>query len=312
MELQNNIKIFFDERLHKYTDDRGNLYTSVTTVIGNYYEEFNTEEVALACEKVGKNPSHPKYLKYKGKSAAMIKAEWNKTKEDSLINGNKKHDYLENVIKRATGYKMSDGTELINDRLYTVDDILNNIIGELDLSWFDRVGIKERYPLIYNAILILHNNGFRFFAEIGVFNINLLISGKIDLLAVKGNTFIIVDWKTNKDDIKYDSGYFEKDKDGKTTDIFIYTQKLMKAPLSHLADSTGNHYNLQISGYAWLIEQFGLTNLGNIIFQIRENPNGLVEKVDRLTMFDYRENSKQMFEHYYNSRTLKQQLKILM
>ena len=31
----------------------------------------------------------------------------------------------------------------------------------------------------------------------------------------------------------------------------------MKAPLSHMQDCNHSHYNLQISAYAWLMEQFG-------------------------------------------------------
>lgn len=307
---QNSPIIYFDELLHKYTDDRGNAYNSVTTVISKYYEHFDTDAVAKACERIGKNPLHPKYLKYKGKTAEEIKLTWEGIKDTSLDNGNKKHDYLENIFKRATGYRMIDGTDLIQDRLFTIDDIKNNTFGALDIEWFNIVGISTKYPKIYNAILILHNNGFRFYSEVGVYNIELLISGKIDLIAVKDNTFIIIDWKTNKDDIKFEAGYFEKDMDGNTTQNFIYTHKYLYYPLHFLADSTGNHYNLQVSGYAWLLEQFGLINLGNLIYQIRENPNGVVEKIDIITLNDYRHYSSLMFEHHFKNRELKQQLKL--
>lgn len=302
--------IYFDERQHKYTDDKGNTYTSMTTVIGKYTEPFDCEAVAKACERIGRNPNHPKYLKYKGKSAEEIKLKWSNVCTVALDNGNVKHDYLEDTVKRATNYRTVEGTDLILDRLFTVDDIVNDTIGELNIEWFSKVGIAQRYPKIYNAIVTLHNNGFRFYAEVGVYHLALLVSGKIDLIAVKGKEFIIIDWKTNKDDIRYEAGYFEKDLNDVTTNNFILTNKYMKFPLHFLPDSTGVHYNLQVSGYAWLMEQFGFINLGNLIYQIREIPGGLVEKVDTITMSDYKRHSETMFKHHFESRELKSQLKL--
>lgn len=299
--------IYFDEAQHKYTDDRGNTYTSVTTVLAKYCNEFDTDKVALACERIGRNPLHPKYIKYKGMTAAQIKAMWNNITVTALENGTEKHDYLEDIIKKGTGYRTVAGTDFIQDRLFTIEDIINKQYGELDFNWFTTSGIAFRYPIIYNAILILHNAGFKFYAEIGVYNIELLISGKIDLLAVKDDKFIIIDWKTNKADIKFESGYFEKDIEGNLTSNYIHTNTFMKYPLHLLSDSTGNHYNLQVSGYAWLIEQFGFTNLGNIIFQIRES-NELVEKIDRIELKDYREYSASMFKHHFQGRNLKPDL----
>jgi len=301
--------IYFDERLHKYTDDRGNTYTSVTTVISKYYEQFEADKIALACERIGRNPAHPKYLKYKGKTAEEIKLSWKDTTEIALENGSIKHDYLEDKFKRGTKYRTIAGTDYIQDRLFTIDDIVSEEYGELDLNWFIQSGIAFRYPKIYNAIVTLHNAGFKFYAEIGVYNIALLISGKIDLLAVKDKQFIIIDWKTNKDDIRYESGYFEKDMEGKTTNNFIYTNKYMKHPLQFLADSTGVHYNLQVSGYAWLLEQFGLINIGNLIYQIRETPDA-VEYINDIQLQDYKHFAEAMFVHHFSNRELKQELSL--
>ena len=146
--------------------------------------------------------------------------------------------------------------------------------------------------------------------EVGVYNTELLVSGKLDLIAVKGNTFIIIDWKTNKDDIRYESGYFEKDLQGKSTKTFIHTNKYMGYPIHFLTDSIGNHYNLQVSGYAWLLEQFGFINIGNLIYQIRESEDGLVETVDKIILQDYRSYSESMFKHHFESRILKTQLQL--
>ena len=45
--------LYFNEEEHKYTDDLGNGYISVTTLIGKYTQEFKKEEIAAACERIG-------------------------------------------------------------------------------------------------------------------------------------------------------------------------------------------------------------------------------------------------------------------
>jgi len=302
--------IYFDERQHKYTDSRGNIYTSTTTIIPKYHESFDTDGIALACERIGKNPAHPKYSKYKGMTAEMIKLKWKTASIIGLDNGNEKHNYLEDTIKKATHYRTIDGTDLIQDRLFTIEDISSGEFGEVDINWFVTSGISFRYPDIYSSIITLHTAGFKFYAEVGVYNTELLVSGKIDLIAVKEKQFIIIDWKTNKDDIRYESGYFEKDINDKPTNNFVHTNLYMKYPIHFLSSSTGVHYNLQVSGYAWLLEQFGYVNLGNIIYQIRETNEGFVEKVDKISLFDYRQHSESMFRHHFESRILKTQLKM--
>jgi hypothetical protein len=302
-----DVIIYFDERQHKYTDNLGNTFTSVTTVIPKYHTKFDTKGVALACEKIGRNPNHPKYLKYKGKSVKQIIAEWDKIRIDACENGSRKHDYLETSIKSATGYNV-DAEQFINGRIYTITDIINATYGELNINWFITTGIAERYPQIYKDILVLHNAGFKFYAEVGVYNVDLLISGLIDLLAVKDKSFIIIDWKTNRADIRFESGYYNKDENGELTNEFIYKNDFMSYPLQNLADSVGNHYNLQVSGYAWLCEQFGLTNIGNLIYQIRDDKFGITEKINRLTLNDYRSFASAMFQDHFSRRTLKSQI----
>lgn len=72
----------------------------------------------------------------------------------------------------------------------------------------------------------------------------LRIAGQIDLLVKKGNKIIIGDWKTNK---KIDLKSFF---DSKTK-----TSSKMKYPLNNLDDCNFNHYCLQLSTYAWMIQK---------------------------------------------------------
>ena len=96
--------LYFNEEAHKYTDDLNNEYISVTTLIGKYTNEFEKEKVAEACEKIGKNPKHPKYLKYKGKTKKEILWEWEQETIKACNKGSIKHNYLEDCIYIITEY----------------------------------------------------------------------------------------------------------------------------------------------------------------------------------------------------------------
>ena len=250
---ENEVKIFFDEELHKYTDEYGNNYTSVTTYLGDYSNKFDVDLMARNCARAGRkgNP------KYKGKTEAMLKAQWKHLTKIACDDGNEKHSFLETVIKESTGYTTIGQNKYIKGRIYTIPEILDNpSFGRIDYKYFIKSGLKEKYPDIFNVITTLHNKGFNFYAEIGVFSINHLISGLIDLLAIKNNTFYIIDWKTNKSPIRWEAGYFEKDQYGDITDRYVLTAQKMKKPISHLEDSVGNKYALQLSSYATLTENF--------------------------------------------------------
>jgi len=304
-----DIKIFFDEALHKYTDEYGNVFTSVTTVLGKYEEEFDTDKVARICEKIGKNPNHPKYEKYKGKTARQLKKEWQQITDIALDKGNKKHNYLEDVIKKSNGYKRVKG-KFIQDRIFTIPDIVKHpTVGRVYKEDLERLGINNRYPDIFDLICTFIDNGWKLYAEIGVYNTDLLISGLVDLLLVKGNKFFIIDWKTNKSPISFQSGYYEKDNNGSITSKFIITGKTLKYPVKHLPSSTGHKYSLQLSGYAYLIEQFGLELSGIVLCHIQEKEDG-EEFVDLLKIKYLKKDVQDIFFHHTSNNTTSVQSKM--
>ena len=183
--------------------------------------------------------------------------------------------------------------------MFTIENIRDDL-GVLDIEKFNSA-IYSRFPKIYKAVEILHNQGFRFFPELVVFNKDHGISGTIDLFVVKENRFLIIDWKTNRDEIRFDSGYFDKDRNGNRTGRFVRDNKKMKGPLFFVPDSTGNHYTLQVSGYAWMAEQFGYSNLyeNNMIFQIRDIDDK--EVVDIYKLKDMRSLAEKMFKDHSKS-----------
>jgi hypothetical protein len=264
--------LYFDEEAHKYTDDINTIYTSTTTVIGKYHEKFDASkvEIAKACEHIGHNPRHPKYLKYAGKTAKQLLYEWDEETIRACKKGTAKHNYLETHVKNCNGYTLN-ANGFINGQIYTIDSIIKgHNYGRLSLEFFKKTGIDQKYPTIYGIIADFVNQGFKIYAEIGVYDSGFRISGLIDILLVRGNEFIILDWKTNKAPIRFESGYYDKDNNGKLLlDQFIYQDKYFYTPLSHLADSIGNHYTMQLSTYDYLVETFGFKCLGNILCHIR-------------------------------------------
>ena len=108
--------IYFDEELHRYTDDLDNVYTSTTTLIGKYHEDFNTDMMAEICEKIGKNPRHPKYLKYKGKTKKQLLYEWKAETERACNQGTVKHNFLETAVKE---YFSNTETDITNKIVYS-------------------------------------------------------------------------------------------------------------------------------------------------------------------------------------------------
>jgi len=292
-------KLYFDEDLHKYYDDFNNPLTSVTTVIGKYEWKFDVDGMARACWKSGLrgNP------KYRGKSIEQIKREWTKTKNDALAQGNEKHNYLEVAVKDASQfYRFHHRHPGNNRRLYTIPDVIQHPgYGELSLEDFILSGVKDRYPDIYYVIEQLVKAGYRIYSEIGTYNVGLLVTGLIDILLIKGNNFIILDWKTNKAPIRFDAGYWEKDIYGDLTNTWIPQDHMFNYPLDYLPSSVGNKYALQLAIYSYLTMQFNLKLEALILCQIIQKKDSVGRPYEEVHIDKYPElidDAKKLLEHH--------------
>lgn len=299
--------IYFNEEEHKYSDNFNNIYTSTTTLIGKYHEKFedNKKAIAEACENIGRNPNHPKYQLYRNKTAKQLLFEWEQETIKACDKGTKKHNYFETSVKSSNGYKLN-AKGFIDSQIYTIDNIIaGHKYGKLSLEFFRKTNIDVNYPEIFKLIKELTSSGFKIYAEIGVYDTRFLISGLIDILLVKGDEFIILDWKTNKAPIRFDAGYYEK-LHGKFLNLnkFVSTGKFMYDPISHLADSVGNHYTLQLSIYDYLVESFGFKNIGNILCHVRtveDSTRPESEWQEDVKFYDikyYRDEVEDLFAHH--------------
>ena len=244
----NDIRLVFDEPQHKYTDTLGNGYISTTTILHNYQPKFD------------KSYWLRKKSKELGISEKKLEQQWDTIKDEACERGSNTHNGLEDGIKGGSQFKKA--IQYLETRqtgeMITVADI-PTILGNyrlLDLSEFIEL-TENKYPQIYEVFQRYTDNGYQIYAEIGTFLIDFLVSGTIDVLLLREDKFVIGDWKTNRGGLKFEAGYFKKDKSQKpaqTTDIWVPKQDFLLPPVNNLPNCNGSVYNLQLSMYAYMVE----------------------------------------------------------
>ena len=239
--------LFFEEEGHKYSDTMGNEYLSVTTLIHDYYNNFDAAYWA-----------HKK-AREQGKSEKAILAEWDRIRDEACSRGTKTHNGLEDAIKEVSKFKNAiqylTGTN--SGRVITIADIPALIPQPLDVDKFIEA-TDNKYSEIYRVFKFYTDNGYIIYSEIGAYLIDYLVSGTIDIFCYRPTDFVILDWKTNRDGLKFEAGYYKKDKtiipNQLTNEWIPQPRKKMLPPVSHLADCNGMHYSLQLSMYAIMAE----------------------------------------------------------
>ena len=242
---ENNF-LFFDEGPHKYTDTFGNEYRSVTTLIGDYYPHFDADYWA-----------HKK-AREQGKSEKAIRAEWDRIKSEACERGTKTHNGLEDAIKDVSKFKNAIKylTDTHTGRVITIADIPALIPQPLNVEEF-KEATNNKYPEIYRVFDFYTSKGYVIYSEIGAFLMDYLISGTIDLFLYRPTDFVILDWKTNRDGLKFEAGYYKKDKStipNQLTNDWVHKKEMMLPPLGHLENCNGEHYTMQLSLYALMGE----------------------------------------------------------
>lgn len=252
----NDVRLIFKEDGHKYTDTFGNEYVSTTTVLHSYKPEFDKSY----------------WLKRKAKelgiSEKRLEKQWADITDEACKRGTKTHNGLEDSIKassmfkQAVKYMIKDNGEMI-----TVADLpnINLNVKQLDVKEFIDA-TENKYPKIYEIFDYYTNAGYKIYAEIGAFLIDFLLSGTIDVLCIRDDQFVIGDWKTNRGGLKFEAGYYKKDKTQKPnqlTDVWVSKKDVLLPPVNHLPDCNGSIYNLQLSVYAFMVECIlGIPNAG--------------------------------------------------
>ncbi len=269
--------ILFNEAEHKYYDANGHIYTSVTTLIHKYAPEFDTEfwcmYTALKEHNLKVKPELSKRSIYIGpklfKLADLlrdstfkywyqeIEARWKGINAESCARGNGVHNELEdsiNLSKRDVSGTTNALISPIGKRVLKTQHDL------------DKTVLKEKYPAVYQRLSGYIERNFSIFAEKKVFLQEYYLAGMIDVPIIKDNWFCILDWKTNKDELKDTAGYYKKTKiSGKwvKTEEWVMTGERFAYPLDMLEASKLNTYALQLSTYAYILEQWGYKLIPN-------------------------------------------------
>jgi hypothetical protein len=287
-------KILFREDDHSYTDEYNNDYTSVTTLIGKYVPAFNKRYwsmyVALRDSGFRVKPTDAQqgiivdgsyrdledlYLHpINSHEVGIVVNKWKKMTKDACDRGNKIHDFLEDTINISKDDYKGETNKLITPSLsHTGEHEMVIIRTKHDL---DKTRIQDVYPSIYSTLLSYVDKGCTLFAEKLVYSPFYLVAGKIDVLVVKDKHFAILDWKTNKDVMLFNSGYFKKKVIGGVrvkTDEFVRKEEYLKFPINTVENCKGMVYSLQVSLYAMLLIMWGykLVPNGLGIYHIRLN-----------------------------------------
>jgi hypothetical protein len=246
MELKdkryNDIRLIFHEEEHKYNDSLGNDYISTTTILHNYAPKFD------------KNYWLRKKSKELGISEKKLEEQWSTITKEACERGTNTHNGLEDGVKGASMFqqainyldKREDGV------MVTIADIPNFGASYKLLNLKDFIELtNNRYPLIYDAFKMYTEKGYKIYSEIGMFLIDWLISGTIDILLVNEDTncAVVGDWKTNRGGLKFSSGYYKKDKTvrpAQQTNVWVDKDERLLAPLNHLPNCNGAIHNLFI------------------------------------------------------------------
>ena len=237
-----NGNVAFNEETHRYWDinDEQKKFISVTTLIGKFGQPYDKEfwSAYKALEKLlppdawkvekksllNTKRFNKEILKIHGISESDFNAlqqeildTWQEENRKSCERGTKIHAQLENAF-----YKGGKNVKLDKFGIGGKFECRKNYT-ELDLPY----GVYPEY-LIYRS------------SPDGILN----IAGQIDCLVKNGNEIVIIDHKTNKKlDLK---GFFNNQSKSSVK---------MKYPLNTLDDCNYNHYQMQLSTYAWMLQK---------------------------------------------------------
>lgn len=288
-----NSELFFSDKEHLYVNKKdGSHYISVTTLIGEYENKFDeffwSHYKALELFLDGDVWSNikvklqatkkwdPSLLeKYKVDETAFnaevdkILKEWAENRDEACEHGSYVHSLMENSFYGNTQFDFEKYGYPEASGMY---ECPRNYY-ELDLE-----------DAVYPEFLMSWTSD----------DGKLKIAGQADLICKRGNDIWVLDWKTNKE-IKKRSFYDKNRKD----------VQHMKYPLNNIMDCNYWHYTLQLSTYAWILQQikpeFNIAGLSIIH----------IDRSGKQTEYplEYRKDDvERMIKHYKKQLQIKEQL----
>jgi ATP-dependent exoDNAse (exonuclease V) beta subunit len=191
----------------------------------------------------------------RGVKVSKVLGEWETKSKESCDHGTDVHQTIENI------------RDISEEELHPKLTPIKALIERLDL-----VSTKVHHEKI-------------------VYHPDYMVAGMVDLFVRQGKEVHIYDWKTNKDDLKFEAGYYKKE-NGVKTDVWVKKDDRMLGPLAHLQHCKGVIYTLQISLYAYILECWGYTFTSGRIIQIRDDQKNKTYKLmylrdEAIAMLEY-------------------------
>lgn len=288
-----------DDHTYKHSET-GETYTSVSKVIASFKKPFNKDfwSTYKAFERIlGKNKLRKLKKGFELESDELIMhlsqyvdqkeltdvrneilKEWKNKNKSSITRGNmyhknqEKRSYIEGVqenpfTKNKSIVHVPENIEIKDGK------ITPKIITEID-NYIDSGHKETRVAHLFEL-----EDGYH--PELLLWNDKYMIAGQADkvFLETDKTTGIryayLDDYKTNTK-IKKDNRY-----------------QFMNHPLNHLSDCNYNHYRIQISTYAWMLEQFG--------FEIR---NTAFTHFNKMYEFEYMRNDVENMLNAFKQKTV--------
>lgn len=237
-----NGEVGFLEGPHRYENikDPNIQYTSVTTMIEKYGKPFDKSFIS----------------KYKALERLLPAEVWKKEKGGIWKSHKIPKDFLEvydikeeelNKVQQDILDEWAETNRIACERGTKIHAQLENSLYKTGTNiTFQKFGIGGKFTCkknysdldleygVYPEYLIYYDNS----------NIDLHIAGQIDLIIKSNNDIILADHKTNaKIDLK---GFYNSST--RSSDKMLY-------PLTNLEECNYNHYQLQLSTYAWMLQK---------------------------------------------------------
>lgn len=237
-----NDNVFFNDEEHSYLDKNdGSKYISVTTLLHEYQNAFNESF----------------FSKYKALEALADADKFSWVKQGLLNTQIWKPELVEklgidqsefdNKVEEILQSWHSNRDEACQHGSYVHNLLETSFYGktEFDLSQYGLPQVCGNYTCDKgNYKLDLDNGIYPEFLMSWISPEGVRLAGQADLICKSGNDIDILDWKTNKE-IKRRSFYNSSKK----------SNVKLKYPLNNLEDCNYNLYMLQLSMYAYMLQQ---------------------------------------------------------
>lgn len=238
-------QVYFEEEGHKYTDGKGQQYTSVTTVLKNYYPPFEGDyystykAVKDTLENLGPNV----WWKYKSQAGGWKEVVGffakNKKKLDKVV--------LERIAVRKQYYL--DLWEA--ERIYSADlgtkqhNILENLLLKSPKIKLANNSVADVSPADLLSIQGFDQGASTVHPELLLWNKQHMIAGQADRVDRQKMQVHIKDYKTCKE-IEFEA----------------FMGQTMLGPLKELPNTNYSKFTVQLSTYGWMLEQIGYEVIG--------------------------------------------------